>query len=53
MLTVPGVQRLQRAQELYLVLALIELQLTYAVLPPLVLVIVIWLLIQILEDPVV
>ena len=52
MLTVPGVQRLQRAQPLYLILALIELQLTYAVLPPIVLVIFIWLLIRILEDPV-
>ena len=49
-LMVPGVQRLQRAQQLYLVLALIELQLTCAVLPPLGLVVVIWLLIRILED---
>ena len=49
---VPGVQRLQRAPALYLVLAPIELKLADAVLPPLVLVIVTWLLVRILEDPV-
>ena len=52
MLLVPGVQRLQCAQALYLVLAPVELQLADAVLPPLVLVSVTWLLIRILEDPV-
>ena len=48
MLSVPGVQRLQCAQALYLVLA----PLADAVIPSLVLVIITWLLIQILEDPV-
>ena len=52
LLTVPGVQHLQRAQALYLVLAPIKLKLADAVLPPLVLVIVTWLLVRILEDPV-
>ena len=52
MLLVPGVQRLQCAQALYLVLVPVELKLADAIIPSLVLVIITWLLIQILEDPV-